>query len=132
MNIFPELMISASGLTAERARMEVISRNIANVNTTQTAEGGVFKRQLLEVMAAGETELGLHGAEVMGIVEDTAPPKMIYDPKHPDADEDSYRAQPNIAIMMEMVDMLSASRAYEANVKLLQSAKEMVRQALTI
>jgi len=134
MNLFPEMMISATGLTAERLRMEIIAQNIANVNTTKTASGDVFRRQLLEVVAANgdNSPDGLKGVEILGIVEDPAPFKMVYDPSHPEANADGYVAKPNVDLMMEMVDLLSATRAYEANVTILQSAKEMARQAMNI
>lgn len=134
MNFFPEMSISASGLTAERTRLEVIARNIANVNTTHTASGGVFRRQLVELMSAeGNPETGNPGGvQVAGVTEDPSPLRMIYDPASPDADNEGYVAKPNVDLMLEMVDMLGATRSYEANVSAIQSAKDMARRALDI
>jgi flagellar basal-body rod protein FlgC len=134
MNFFPELTVSASGLSAERARLEVIARNIANVNTNQTAAGGVFRRQLVELMSApADPEAGdPGGVQVAGVREDQSPLRMVYDPSSPDANDDGYVAKPNVDLMLEMVDMLGATRAYEANVSAIQSAKDMVRKALEL
>ncbi|MEW6517308.1 MAG: flagellar basal body rod protein FlgC [candidate division FCPU426 bacterium] len=134
MNLFPEMSVSASGLTAERTRLEVIARNLANANTTKTADGGVFRRQLVELVAQPQGLMAEEaaGVQVAGIVEDPSPLKQVYSPGHPDADENGYLTLPNVDVMLEMVDMLGAARAYEANVSLLQSAKEMARQALSI
>jgi len=134
MSFFPEMLISGSGLTAERARLEVIARNIANVNTTRTENGGAFRRQLVEVMnAAPNEETGtLGGVQVAGVTEDPSPLRRVYEPSHPDANAEGYVEKPNVDIMLEMVDMLGATRAYEANVTALQSAKDMARRALDI
>ncbi len=133
MNFFPEMGISASGLNAERIRQEVIARNIANVNTTKTSDGGVFRRQLVELVSEGNGEDGeLPAVSIAGIVSDPSPLKQVYDPSHPDADDKGFVAKPNVDVMMEMVDMLGATRAYQANVTALQSAKDMIRRALEI
>ncbi len=134
MEIFPGMLISASGLTAERTRMNVIANNIANVNTTKTADGSVFKRQLVELMSVDgdSSPTGVPGVQVQGIVEDTAPFKLSYEPNHPDANAQGYVTRPNVDIMMEMVDLISASRSYEANVTVLENAKDMVKNALAI
>lgn len=134
MNLFPEMSISASGLSAERTRLEVIARNLANANTTKTPTGGVFRRQLVELVAepAGFLTDDPGGVAVAGIVEDPSPLREVYAPGHPDADERGYLTLPNVEVMLEMVDMLGAARAYEANANLIQSAKEMARQALSI
>lgn len=133
MNFFPEMTISASGLTAERTRLEVIARNIANVNTTRAENGEVFRRQLVQVMSAQDVDSeNVPGVVVTGVVADPSPLKMVYDPTHPDADAQGFVAKPNVDIMLEMVDMLGATRAYEANVTALQSSKEMARRALEI
>lgn len=134
MDMFPEMLISASGLTAERARMNVIANNIANVNTTKTADGSVFRRQLTELMSldAASSENGIPGVRVTGVVQDPSPLKMVYDPRHPDANQEGFVAKPNVDLMMEMVDLMSATRAYEANVTALQSAKEMAKSVLNI
>ena len=145
MGIFNAFAISASGLTAERLRMDVISNNIANVNTTRTVEGGPYARQrvifeprgdnasMFPSIFAGTKQANLfQGVKVTGIVNDPTPPRMMYDPGHPDADKDGYVAMPNVNIVKEMVDMISATRSYEANVTSINSAKTMAAKALDI
>lgn len=141
--MFRAIDTSASGLTAERLRMDVISNNIANVNTTRTEEGGPFRRQLCIFQArkpAGRwpfqerklpQQIG-SGVRVTSIQEDMAPFKLEYDPTHPDADADGYVRRPNINIVHEMVDMITATRAYEANVTTINSQKDMINSALNI
>ncbi|HYF83061.1 MAG TPA: flagellar basal body rod protein FlgC [Clostridia bacterium] len=144
MAFLNSINISASGLTAEKLRMDVISRNIANVNTTRTAEGTPYRRQVV-VFQAGENQLLFSeylsdasknligsGVKVTGITEDKTPFKSVYDPGHPDADEKGYVKMPNVDVMTEMVNMISASRAYEANVTAINSAKSMALKALEI
>jgi len=138
--------ISASGLSAERLAMDVIANNIANVNTTRTPEGGPFKRQLIvfaqkqDAAAAqagadtpqGEQGGGLAGVQAVGIINDPGPDKLVYDPTHPDADSNGYVHMPNIEVVKEMVDMMAASRAYEANVAAIQDARQMGQATLTL
>lgn len=142
MGLFQAIDASASGMTAERLRMDVISNNIANANTTRTAEGGPYRRQLVvfeprtnqptfgqllsKEMGAGD------GVRVTGITKDNAPFKLMYDPNHPDANKDGYVEMPNVTIVSEMVDMITASRAYEANVTAANAAKSMAMKALEI
>jgi flagellar basal-body rod protein FlgC len=146
MSIFESFAISASGLTAERLRMDVIANNIANVNTTQTIDGGPYKRQrvifeprgekaqfLFPAMFSKAQQLGnIKGVKVTGVSNDPMPPKLVYDPGHPDANKAGYVAMPNVNIVKEMVDMISATRAYEANVTALSSAKTMAQKAIDI
>ena len=127
--------ISASALAAQRIRMNTISSNMANVHTTRTEEGGPYRRKdvvfqsaPVEPQAAGE----LQGVEVAGIVEDRTPPKMVYDPGHPDADEDGNVALPNVNVIEEMVNMMMAMRAYEANVTTFNISKRMFLKTLEI
>jgi flagellar basal-body rod protein FlgC len=143
MGMFRAIDTSASGLTAERLRMDVISNNIANVNTTRTEDGGPFRRQLVIFQARKPLgqwpfldrklphQIG-SGVRVASIMSDQAPFKLEYDPSHPDADPDGYIRRPNINIVHEMVDMITATRAYEANVTSINSAKDMVNAALGI
>jgi flagellar basal-body rod protein FlgC len=131
MGMFNSIEMSASGLTAERARIDVIANNIANAQTTHTPEGGAFKRQLVELQSKpggepdenGEPTPG--GVVVSGITSDTGPDRMVYDPQHPDADANGYVHMPNIDIVKEMVDMMSAQRAYEANSTAIQEARSI-------
>ena len=144
MAFLNSINISASGLTAEKLRMDVISRNIANVNTTRTADGTPYRRQVV-VFQEGDKQMSFSdylndasktligsGVKVAGITEDKTPFKSVYDPGHPDADEEGYVKMPNIDVMTEMVNMISASRAYEANVTAINSAKSMALKALEI
>lgn len=136
--------ISASGLTAEKLRMDVISRNIANVNTTRTANGTPYRRQVV-VFQEGDKQMSFSdylsdasksligsGVKVVGITEDKTAFKSVYDPGHPDADEEGYVKMPNVDVMTEMVNMISSSRAYEANITAINSAKSMALKALEI
>ena len=147
MSLFSSLGISASGMTAERLRMDVVADNLANANTTRTPEGGPFRRRrvvfepregdgfggaLALARGAGDGGTRLGGVQVVAIVEDEALPRRVYDPGHPDAGRDGYVNMPNIATVTEMVDMMSATRAYEANVAAVQAAKHMAMKALEI
>lgn len=140
--------ISSSGLTAQRTRMDVISDNIANVNTTRTETGGPYRRKtpvfnsrvsnnrfsamVRNRMGIRQSPKGDRGVEISEIAEDQSPFKMVYDPGHPDADAEGYVARPNVNITMEMVDMIDASRAYEANVTALNTSKNMAMRAIDI
>ena len=144
MGLFNSFVISASGLTAERLRMDVISNNIANVNTTRTENGGPYQRQRVifeprseklqflfpAIFDKSKNMSQFQGVKVTEIVNDPTPPKLVYDPGHPDADANGYVAMPNVSIVKEMVDMISATRAYEANVTAVNSAKQMAARAL--
>lgn len=144
MSLFDSLNISASGLTAQRLRMDIISNNVANVNTTRTAAGGPYQREM-PVFAERNPKFTIpsledndvrdrvgNGVQVIGIKKDSAPPRLVYNPEHPDANKDGYVALPNINLVSEMVDMIEATRAYEANVTALNSAKSMASKALEI
>ncbi len=136
MSIFDALEISASGLTANRAWMDVIADNIANASTTRTAEGGPYRRRDVvfgTVLASSSPSTGEgQGVRVVGIVEDTSPLKLEYNPGHPDANADGYVQLPNVNPVTEMVDMMVASRAYEANATAIESAKAMVGRMIDI
>lgn len=133
--------ISASGMTAERLRMDTIANNLANANSTRTADGGPYRRQV-PVFAARESsrvdarrrpaEFSGMGVRVIGISQDTQPARLVYDPQHPDADENGYVYMPNVDVVREMVDLISASRAYEANITSFNTAKSMAMRALEI
>lgn len=145
MSLFKSLNVSASGLTAERLRMDVISKNIANVNTTRTIAGTPYRRQMAVFMeqgntnsfdsilarAKGEYSIG-NGVEVSEIVEDQSDFKRVFNPGHPDASDEGYVLMPNVDVVTEMINLMSASRAYEANVTALNSTKSMAMKALEI
>ncbi|HHY81559.1 MAG TPA: flagellar basal body rod protein FlgC [Clostridiales bacterium] len=141
MKAFDTMRISASGLTAERLRMDIIASNIANVNTTRTEEGGPYRRRIAVFQENLETELNKQtgmieksskGVKAVGIIEDDSPLQSVYDPGHPDANEDGYVMMPNVNILNEMVDLIAATRAYEANVTVLNATKGMMMKALEI
>ena len=141
MNLFGSFAISASGLTAERVWLDTIANNLANLNTTRTTKGGPYKRQVpvfLERLQAekdaGSNRFSIQkaGVEVSFIWEDQQPPRLIYDPTHPDANAQGYVAYPNINTVNEMIDLITASRAYEANITTLEAAKNMAQRALEI
>jgi flagellar basal-body rod protein FlgC len=146
MSLFNSLGISASALSAERLRMDVTAENLANAQTTRTEGGGPYKRKevVLESAGGGGFARALAGARgaagggpdggvrVSGIVEDTTPDRLVHDPSHPDADADGYVRMPNVNPVTEMVDLISASRSYEANVTAMQTAKQMFNRTLDI
>jgi len=143
MDFFNSIQTSSSGLSAQRLRMNLISGNLANINTTRTQEGGPFRRK--EAIFAAQSinstfnkiltdrqKSQATGVRVERIYEDQTPPMMKYQPSHPDANEKGYVAMPNINPMEEMVNMISASRGFEANVTALKAARAMALKALEI
>jgi len=135
--------IAASGLTAERLRMDIIANNIANAASTRTEDGGPYRRQMpvfapreaesfSSVFNRTQSQMDSEGVRVVGITKDAAPFKKVYNPHHPDADKDGYVNMPNVDTVTEMVDMISASRSYEANVTVINAAKSMALKALEI
>ena len=142
MDLFTTFDIAASGLKAQTTRLNTISANLANAETTVTPEGGPYRKksvvfqtrevpfrdQLQSALQAGQSR----GVEVARIVEDTEPPQLVFDPSHPDARADGYVEMPNVNVLKEMVDMMSATRSYEANTTTIQSAKRMALKALDI
>lgn len=121
--------ISASGLTAQRTRLNVTAGNIANVETTRTPAGGPYRR-LQPVFAARGRNPG--GVEVVGIATDPRDPRRVYQPGHPDADAEGFVAYPNVKVVEEMVDLVSATRSYEANAAAFNAAKSMAQRALEL
>ena len=132
MSGFSGMRIAASGLSAERLRMDTISSNIANSETTRTAEGGPYLRKIAVFQENYQKELGMRGVKAVEIKDDESPLKRVYDPSHPDADADGYITMPNVNILNEMADMMAASRSYEANVDSLDAQKNMFLKALEI
>jgi flagellar basal-body rod protein FlgC len=142
--VFSSLKISASGLTAQRLRLDIIANNLANAETTRTAEGGPYRRQLPVFAARKEASFRRYmnralskqpvgqGVCVTRIGEDTSPLKRRYQPGHPDADEEGYVLYPNVNVVTEMVDMISASRSYEANAAAFNASRSMVVKALEL
>lgn len=143
MGFFNAMNISSSGLAAQRLRMNVLSTNLANANTTRTPEGGPYKRQdvvFSAVPTGNEFEdfldeswgTQLQKVRVVDIHRDKAAPRRVFDPSNADADNDGYVSMPNVQVMTEMVNMITATRAYEANTTALNSAKQMAMKALEI
>lgn len=139
VTLMPAIGISATGLDAQNRRMEVIANNMANAQTTRGEDGKVYRRKevifaarLAEAIHSDGVEKKLQGVELQNIVEDQRPPKQVYRPGHPDADENGYVTLPNINTVEEMVDMMSASRSYEANLAAMRTSKSMANQALDI
>jgi flagellar basal-body rod protein FlgC len=134
--LFGAYGISATGMSAEQFRMEVIANNLANANTTRSANGGPFRRQdvVFAEVLGGATRAGgtpdLRGVRVAGVVEDPSPLNRMYQPGHPDADAEGFVLMPNVQLPVEMVNLITASRAYEANVKAAQTFRTMNEQAL--
>jgi flagellar basal-body rod protein FlgC len=131
MDLFTAMDISASGLRAQRTRMNVISSNIANAHTTRTDEGGPYKRRDV-ILKENSFENKLASVDVEGIKTDSTPGERIYDPGNPDADEAGYVTMPNVNLMEEMVNMMNATRAFEANTIAVKSQKDMALKALQI
>jgi flagellar basal-body rod protein FlgC len=145
MGYLDSLDIGASALTAQRLRMDTISQNIANANTTRTENGRPYRRRLVifeekspgapfsdYLSESGKSKFVGRGVRVAKVTEDSAPFKKVYDPGHPDADKNGYVEMPNVDVITEMVNMISATRAYEANVTSINTSKGMASKALEI
>jgi flagellar basal-body rod protein FlgC len=146
MGLFDSMAISASGLTAERMRMDVTAENLANAQTTRTDAGGPYRRKevvlreaagqgfggVLETALSGPANGATGGVEVAQIAQDATPARLVYDPTHPDADARGYVAMPNVNPVTEMVDLITAQRGYEANVTAMQTAKQMFTKTLDL
>ena len=132
MSVFSGMRISASGLSAERLRLDVISSNVANMRTTRTEEGSAYVRKVAVFSENYDEKIGMLGVKAVSIDNDKSPLKKEYDPTHPDAKEDGYVEYPNVDILVEMSDLISASRAYESNVDTLNAQKNIISKALEI
>ena len=148
MGLFDAIDASGSGLSAERLRMDVTSENLANAQTTKGADGQPYRRKEVVLQQAGTSTTSfasvlssmqgaggaksVDGVRVSGIVEDSSALKRIYDPGHPDADKNGYVTMPNVNTVTEMTDLISSSRAYEANVTAMQTAKTMFAKTLDL
>ncbi len=142
MDLLTALKISASGLAAQRTRLNILSSNLANANSTRSADGtGPFKRKdpVFEEVKADSFEKHLDkiskefsGVKVSEVREDMRPGERVYDPSHPDADGDGYVTMSNVNVVTELTDIMSTSRAYEANITAMRAAKEMINSAMQI
>ncbi|HLC25550.1 MAG TPA: flagellar basal body rod protein FlgC [bacterium] len=142
MDLFAGMDISASGLSAQRLRMNLIASNLANVNSTRTEQGGPYRRRMPVFGAAGTTDprngfgnamdRELRRVQVSGILEDSRPGRTVYEPSHPDANPAGYVTYPNVNLIEEMADLITASRSYEANATVISTFKSMALKALEI
>lgn len=143
MSVFGAMNVSATGMTAQSLRRDIISQNIANVNTTRDANGVPYKKKnvIFEEknitgfdkaldLSMGATGIGMDGVKVSRIVEDDSEGRKVYDPSHPDADDEGYVTYPNVNVVQEMTDLIDASRAYEANVTAFNATKAMYMKTL--
>ncbi len=145
LDVFRTLNISASGLTAQRARLDVIASNIANAESTRSDEGGPYRRKTVVFREVFESAVGeahyrdnrlqtdsMRGVEIAEIEADNRPFRLVYDPSHPDANEEGYVQMPNVNVLREMVDLINAQRSYEANVTAMNATKSFINAALQI
>jgi flagellar basal-body rod protein FlgC len=143
MSLFDAIDTAASGLTAERLRMDVTAENLANAQTTRGADGQPYRRKVVVLQEAAGPTFGstldgamnrprTSGVRVAQIAQDATPNRLVYDPSHPDADKRGYVSMPNVQPVTEMVDLISASRGYEANVTVMQTAKTMFTKTLDL
>jgi len=146
MDFFTAMNVSAAGLSAQRTRLNIAASNLANTETTRTPDGGPYRRRMVMLGAVpfeqafeqirgadlGGKEGQVHSVEVVSIEADGSEPRLVYNPDHPDARQDGYVAMPNVNPITEMVDLLTTSRSYEANVSALKATKSMALEALKI
>lgn len=143
-DFFTGMRISGSGMAAQRMRMNTISSNIANINTTQTPEGGPYRRKDVvfesmpdvksfgDIISPTSSKSEMQRVQVTDIISDQKAPLLKYEPDHPDANAEGYVAYPNINLMEEMTNMIQATRSYEANVSAMQATKDMALSSLEI
>ena len=135
MNLIPGIQSTSSALTAEKLRLDMVAQNIANANTTQDVNGEVYKRKevIFEAdLKRAENGTVYKGVKVVEIRDDNSPGKKVYRPGHPHADERGMVQMPNVEVTKEMVDLITASRSYEANLTVVRTARQMAQQALRI
>ncbi len=145
MSIFKSFGVNASGMTAERYRMDIISQNVANANTTRTEDGTPYRRKVVQFQEKGTDVTNFQtllnkargfdtgdGVKVSGVYEDQSDFTMVYDPSHPDANEDGYVLYPNVNIVTEMTNMIDAERAYQANATAFDASKSIAMKGLDI
>ncbi len=143
MDFITSMKLSASGLNVQRKRMDTIASNLANIETTRTPEGGPYRRKDVVVSAmpladdfavslTRELENSVRRAVVAKVIEDQTEPNLVFNPDHPDANEEGYVALPNINLMTEMVNLINATRSFEANVQAIEAAKSMALRAIDL
>ncbi|MFC7514187.1 flagellar basal body rod protein FlgC [Herbaspirillum sp. GCM10030257] len=134
MSLFNIFNVAGSAMSAQSQRLNVVSSNIANADSATSADGKTYraKQVVFAAVPVGAAGATASGVKVQQVVEDTSPLKMVHDPKHPQADENGYVAMPNVSVVEEMVNMISASRSYQTNVETMNAAKTMLLKTLTI
>ena len=137
MNLISGIDVSASALTAQKTRLDVVAQNIANAQTTRTASGGPYERQVVSfetqlVRSQGSGGAALQSVKVAQVTTDHTPGQQVYNPQHPDASADGLVTMPNVNLSMEMVDLITASRTYEANLSVVKNARQMAMRTLEI
>lgn len=143
MGMFDSININATGLTAQKTRIDIISKNMTNSETTRGTGGMPYRRQMVVFQEKKPTPFDYYlsqktnkfngeGVKISNIVEDTTPFKLVYEPGHPDADENGYVRMPNVEMVKEMVDLIDAQRAYEANITAMNATKTMLMKSLEI
>ena len=137
MNLISGIDISASALAAQKTRLDIVAQNIANAQTTRTAKGGPYQRQVVSfatelIRNQGMAGGGLQSIRVAQVTTDRSPGQQVYNPQHPDASADGLVTMPNVNLSQEMVDLITASRTYEANLSVVKNARQMAARTLEI
>lgn len=132
MSLFKIFDVSGSAMSAQSQRLNVVASNLANADSVTSSNGQAYKAKQVVFMANQSSDPSATGVKVSQVVEDAAPPKLMYDPKHPLADEKGYVAMPNVNVVEEMVNMISASRSYQTNVETMNAAKSMLLKTLSL
>jgi flagellar basal-body rod protein FlgC len=132
MNFISGIQATASALNAEKVRLDVVAQNIANAHTTRDLDGTAYRRKVVTFESLLDSRKGETGVKVGGITVDPTQGELVYQPQHPHANAEGYVQMPNVNVAMEMVDLLAASRAYEANLAVARNARQMAAKALTI
>jgi flagellar basal-body rod protein FlgC len=132
MSLFNIFNVAGSAMSAQGQRLNTVASNIANADSSASSTGQVYKPKHVVFEASPSGNPAAAGVKVAQVVEDQSAPKMMYDPKHPQADENGYVAMPNVNVVEEMVNMISASRSYQTNVETMNAAKTMLLKTLTL
>jgi flagellar basal-body rod protein FlgC len=132
MSLFNIFNVAGSAMSAQGQRLNVVSSNIANADSTTGADGKTYRAKQVVFSAVPTADATATGVKVQQVVEDASPLKMVYDPKHPNADENGNVAMPNVNVVEEMVNMISASRSYQTNAETMNTAKTMLLKTLTL
>jgi len=132
MSLFNIFNVAGSAMSAQGQRLNTVASNLANADSTTSANGQTYRAKQVVFQAIPTANPGTSGVKVQQVVEDQSPLKMVYDPKHPQADEKGYVAMPNVNVVEEMVNMISASRSYQTNVETMNAAKTMLLKTLTL